>query len=103
MSDPTTDDIKHHVKARDTWFRLGHMLVLALCLWLALGILWGTAIVQFLSMLLSGKPFASLAELGDVLGEYTRDVVRFLTYRSDEKPFPYTPLPRARDVSKDVE
>jgi hypothetical protein len=37
------------------------------------------------------------------LSEYARDIMLFLTYRSEEKPFPYSPLPRAHGMSKDVE
>ena len=105
MSDDTpttvTAQIKDNVAKSGTWVRLAHMLVLALATWLAIGILWATALVQFLSQLLTGAPIARLSRFGAALAIYISEVTLFLTYSSEHKPFPYAPLPAVAEESKD--
>jgi Domain of unknown function (DUF4389) len=97
----TTAQIKVHVAKSGTWVRLAHMLVLALAAWLAIGLLWATAIVQFLSQLLTGAPIERLSRFGTALAAYLSDAVLFLTFGSDHKPFPYAPLPEMAESDKD--
>lgn len=96
-----TAQIKEHVAKSGTWIRLAHMLVLALAAWLAIGLLWATAIVQFLSQLLTGSPIDRLSRFGTALAAYLSDAVLFLTFGSNHKPFPYAPLPEMTEAGKD--
>ena len=97
----TTAQIKEHVVKSGTWIRLAHMLVLALAVWLAIGLLWATALVQFLSQLLTGAPIDRLSRFGAALATYISEVALFLTYGSEHKPFPYAPLPEVAEAGKD--
>jgi hypothetical protein len=99
MSDntPITAQIKDNVAKSGTWIRLAHMLVLGLAAWLAMGLLWATALVQFLSQLLTGAPIERLSHFGAGLATYVSEVALFLTYSSEHKPFPYAPLPEVAD------
>lgn len=99
MSDDTriTAQIKVNVAKSGTWVRLAHMLVLGLGAWLAMGLLWATALVQFLSQLLTGAPIERLSRFGAGLATYLNEVALFLTYSSEHKPFPYAPLPNVAD------
>jgi hypothetical protein len=103
MSDDkgVTLQIKVNVAKSGTWIRLAHMLVLALAVWLAMGMLWATALVQFLSQLLTGAPIERLSRFGAALAIYISEVALFLTYGSEHKPFPYAPLPEVAEAGKD--
>ena len=49
------------------------------------------ALYQF--KLFTGKPLDSLVELGQEIGTYLRSVVNFLTFASEEMPFPVSSWP----------
>ncbi len=74
---------------RSTWTRMLYM-VLFLCalhvLELALILLIG---VQFLSKLFRGEVFPELTKLGGQMANYTRSILAFLTFSSEEIPWPF--------------
>ena len=53
----------------------------------------------FTGLVFAAAAFAGLAEFGDNLAIYQGQVTRFLTFASDEKPFPFAPFP-ARDAAQ---
>jgi hypothetical protein len=54
---------------------------------------FAASVFQFLAKLFSGSAVAGLAEFGDNLAAYQSQVTRYLTFSSDEKPFPFAPFP----------
>jgi len=51
------------------------------------------AVVQFVTRLFSGQINQQLAEFGDGLAAYFRQIMGFLTFHSEDKPFPFAPWP----------
>lgn len=92
--------LEDHVTSKSTWLRALFMLVV-LVLWGVSRIVVGAVILlQFLYVLLTGRPNDRLLGLGRSLAVYTYQVLQFLTYNSDERPFPFDldwplDLPRA--------
>ncbi len=87
------DEIKKHVKDKDTWLRFVYLVVFGIAFYLSIILTFATSIFQFLAKLFGGQSFAGLAEFGDNLAAYQAQVTRFLTFSSDEKPFPFAPFP----------
>jgi hypothetical protein len=56
-------------------------------------VLWAITAVQFLFKLFTGVANQQLRGFGQSLGTFMYDVILFLTFRSDEKPFPFAPWP----------
>lgn len=81
--------IEDNIKSRNTWLRLLFMLVFSVLLWLA-GIV-GTVIVilGFLWVLFTGEVNRDLREIGQSVASYVYEIVRYLTFNTDEKPFPF--------------
>ena len=52
------------------------------------------ALVQFLFDLISGKPNNRLFQFSSELKDYIAEVVVFVTYQSDTKPFPFSDWPK---------
>lgn len=50
-------------------------------------------LVQWAFCLLSGGPNGSLAEFGQALGEYVKQIIHYLSGASEEKPFPFQDWP----------
>lgn len=93
MSGLNEEDLKRHVKDKDTWLRFIYLVVFGVAFYLSILLTFATSIFQFLTKLFSGSSFTGLSEFGGNLATYQSDVTRFLTFASDEKPFPFAPFP----------
>ena len=80
---------------RHIWIRGLFMLLMALVFHLSGTLLFIVAIIQFVLTLLNGMPNARLLSFGRHLGSYIRQIVSFLTFASDEIPFPFSDWPSA--------
>jgi ABC-type Na+ efflux pump permease subunit len=86
-------DLKRHVKDKDTWLRFVYLVVFGIAFYLSILLTFATSIFQFLAKLFSGSSFEGLAEFGSNLATYQSQVTRYLTFASDDKPFPFAPFP----------
>jgi len=93
MSGINEEDLKKHVKDKDTWLRFVYLVVFGFAFYLSILLTFATSIFQFLAKLFSGSAFDGLAEFGDNVATYQSQVTRFLTFASDDKPFPFAPFP----------
>ncbi|MGE4351763.1 MAG: DUF4389 domain-containing protein [Bdellovibrionales bacterium] len=93
MSDISEDDIKKNVKDKDTWLRFVYLVVFGFAFYLSIILTFATSIFQFLAKLFSGSSFTGMSEFGSNLATYQAQVTRFLTFASDEKPFPFAAFP----------
>lgn len=93
MTDLNEDDIKKNVKDKGTWMRFVYLVVLGVAFYLAGFLTFAIAIFQFLAKLFAGHVFGGLTEFGDALATYQAQIVRYLTFASDDKPFPFAPFP----------
>lgn len=99
MSDQDQDELKKHVKDKDTWMRFVYLVVLGIAYYVTFALVFLTALVQFLAKLFSGSAFKNVASFGRDLTTYQSQLVLFLTFASDEKPFPFAPFPNPSIVS----
>ncbi len=61
--------------------------------WVAFFIIMIVAAFQFIYILLVGKSNKTIAPFGAEMSEYVHQIMQFLTYSSEEKPFPFKPWP----------
>jgi hypothetical protein len=93
--EPTSDDsqerseMEKNFKSRTTWLRLVFMIILGVLYGLSRIVLGAVVIIQFFYVLLSGKTNAELKSFGHSLAIYSYQIVEFLTFNSDKKPFPF--------------
>ncbi|HKI75436.1 MAG TPA: DUF4389 domain-containing protein [Pseudomonadales bacterium] len=87
------DDIKASLTASESWARGVYMLLFAVAYWVAGTVLFAVTIIQFIFLLVGGRANDRLAELGDDLSVYYYQVIQFLTFNSEQKPFPFNPWP----------
>jgi Domain of unknown function (DUF4389) len=90
------DDLKANVSARSTWLRALYMILFGVAFYLAELVLAAVAVVQFLFALFAGHRLEPLAAFGAQLAVWLGQVVSFLTFASEAKPFPFTAWPDAR-------
>lgn len=85
--------LKEHVKDKETWLRFIYLVLFSVAFYLSILLTFATSLFQFLARLFSGAAFAGMAEFGNNLAVYQAQVTRYLTFASDEKPFPFAPFP----------
>ncbi len=55
------------------------------------------ALFQFICALVVRRPNRNAQDFGKGLGCYLRHIVEFLSYNTDEKPWPFAPWPQTTD------
>ncbi|WP_025917932.1 DUF4389 domain-containing protein [Herminiimonas sp. CN] len=80
-------------RKRNIWIRGAFMLLMALIYQLAGTLLFVVAGLQFIFALINEAPNARLLAFGRGLGRYLRQIAGFLTFASDELPFPFADWP----------
>lgn len=94
------DDIKQNIRERKTWLRGLYMLLFLVCNSVAKVILYAVIAFQFVLTLLSGKTNERLLKLGQSLSTYTYQILAFLTFNSDQHPYPLGAWPKGEPVVK---
>jgi hypothetical protein len=85
--------IKQNIFTGSTWVRGFFMLMFALFHFVAKTVLYIIVIIQFGSILFFGKLNERLLSFGNSLATYIYKIWLFLTYNTDEKPFPFSDWP----------
>ena len=77
----------------NTWIRLAYMVFFALLVMAARLLVSIVVIVQFALVLIFGRDNENLRNLGQGLGKWVYQAIMFLTFNSDDKPFPFDEWP----------
>lgn len=78
---------------RKLWLRGLYMLFMLLALHLGGTLLAAVTFIQFVVVLMNGIPNEQLLVFGRSLGNYLRQIAHFLTYSTEEVPFPFSEWP----------
>ncbi len=95
------EQLKSNLTSSKHWFRLLFMIMFALLLQVALAVMWVLVGVQFLFALISGSDNRNLRKFGDSLSQFIFETIQFLTYNSEDKPFPFSDWPEANVVEEE--
>jgi len=89
MDKKTTDNLKEE----STWLRLVFIILYAILLNITQFVIGVVVVIQFLSKLFTGKVVEQGTIFGQNLSTYVYEIIRFLTFKSDEMPWPINPWP----------
>ena len=78
----------------DTWIRLAYMVLFALLVMAARLLVSIVVVVLFALVLIFGKDNENLRNLGQGLGKWVYQAIMFLTFNSNDKPFPFDDWPQ---------
>lgn len=76
----------------ETWLRGLFMVLFAVLYTIAEVVVTAVVLLQFLIVVVTGERNERLTGLGERLSVYVYDVLRFLTYNSEQRPFPFSDL-----------
>ena len=92
-----TEEIKENVSKGGKWLRLLYVVLFLFIYTWASGGLWLVAILQFLFNLFTNSPNSNLAKLGAGYRVYMVQIINFVTYQEQDKPFPFSDFPSIKD------
>ncbi len=96
-----SDNIKENLSQVSAWQRVLFMLLFYIILYVLFVILVIVSMGQALFSLLSGERNENLTALGKSLNLYAYQILQFLTYNSEQKPFPFLQWPLPEDELMD--
>ncbi len=82
---------------RSTWLRGVFMVVFAVIWGITEVVLVGVVVLQFGFALFTRAPNEQLRAFGRELARFLYDITVFLTYGSEEKPWPFAPWPKGTE------
>ena len=100
MDDPIlNEELKEHVKDSSVWKRLLFMLLFGILYSVAEVVLVAIVIFQFLTVLLTGNKNDRLLDLGGAISTYIYQVLRYLTYNCEDRPYPFSDWPSGQSAA----
>jgi hypothetical protein len=88
-----SEELKANLKNTATWKRLLYMLIFVVIFNIAEIVLSVVVLFQVLASLFTGRRNERLLVFGDQLGVYILQIIRYLTYNSDDLPYPFGEWP----------
>ncbi|PKM11630.1 MAG: DUF4389 domain-containing protein [Gammaproteobacteria bacterium HGW-Gammaproteobacteria-3] len=84
------EHINDNLKKIGTWKRIFFILVFAVIVGLIRILLWAVILLQIASSLLAGTANKNILDFGRKLAAYLYHILLFLTFNSDQLPFPFS-------------
>ena len=85
--------LKQNLVSGKHWSRLAFMVLFAIFIQVASIVMGVVVVLQFVFAVITGQDNLNLRRFGDVLSQFIFQCLQFLTYVSDEKPFPFAEWP----------
>jgi hypothetical protein len=83
------ESLKEHMKTRSTWLRLFFMFVMVLLYSVSRVVVSVVVLVQFCWVLFTAETNKPLEKFGQSLASYTYQIIRYLTFNTEKRPFPF--------------
>ena len=97
------EDIKAHVQNPSSWKRLLYMILFGVLYNVAEMVLVIVVVLQFFSNLFTGSTNVYLLSFGKQLSLYIYAVMKYLTYNSEQLPFPFSEWPSIQSEQEHAE
>tara|TARA_B110000238_G_C15710329_1_gene262285 strand:+ start:98 stop:442 length:345 start_codon:yes stop_codon:yes gene_type:complete len=88
-----TESLKENFVQQGKWLRLLWMMGFSFIYSISLWVLWLIVTVQFLFVLLTNSPNENILRASSGFRNYMVQILDFITYRSEDKPFPFSDFP----------
>ena len=77
---------------KEKWSRLLYIVLFAVILYVVLMLLWLTVFVQVVFSFISGTSNKEVRTFGGHLARYINQIILFLTFNENRRPYPFNPL-----------
>ncbi len=93
--------IKENAQDTDVWLRGLFILIYGVILYFLFGLIWLVVIFQFFMKLLTTELNTQLLEFSDSLNRYVSQILLYITFKSEERPFPFSPWPGNENTTQE--
>ncbi len=90
-------EVKQRLQKTETWTRVLFMVLFIFIQEIVKFTVMVLAVFQFVSMMLTGRTNFQLLKLGRQLAAYASQIIVFLTFNSEQRPFPFSSWPDDMD------
>ena len=90
------EKIKMNILNQDTWLRGVFMILFGLLSFISRLILIAISVLQFILLACTGSLNENLKKLGETISIWSYQAFLFLTYNTNEKPFPFSDWPKPK-------
>lgn len=80
---------------KSTWLRILFVALFWVVFHVTQLVILAVAIGQCLFTLFTGTPNPQLMKLGDILSRYVQEILSFVTFNSEKRPFPFNDFPQS--------
>jgi len=87
------EELKQHLQKKSTWMRAVYMLMFAIIFGLLEVVIATIVVFQFFLSLFTGNTNERMVQLGQSLSTYLYQITLFLTFNSEEHPYPFGTWP----------
>jgi len=89
--------IKEHAKDVDVWIRGLFILVFGVLFYFLFWIILLLVLFQFVTKVITSKLNEQLMQFSNGLTQYAFQILNYMTFQSEERPFPFSPWPGTGD------
>jgi hypothetical protein len=110
MAEDKQEQLKQNLQDSNQWLRILYMVLFWVILYFVLMVTAVIIFIQVLFALITGSDNKNLRKFGADLTKYINQIILFLTYNEDRKPFPFAEWgkldkvkPKTKSPKKNVE
>ena len=92
--------VKENATSAAVWMRGLYIIIFGVILYFVFGLVWLLVIFQFLTKLFTGGLNQQLRRFAAPLSRYVSQILNYITFQSDERPFPFSPWPADEPPAK---
>lgn len=94
--------VKEHAKNVDTWIRGLFIIVFAVIFYVLCIVIWLLVIFQFITKVITGNLNDNLSNFSESLTRFAFQILLYITFQSEERPFPFSPWPKGENSTDAV-
>lgn len=87
--------MSHEYEGKSAWLRVVFVVLFWIVFHVSQLIIAAVAVGQCGFVLITSRPNQYLMQLGDSLSKYVSEILRFVTFNTDQRPFPFTEFPKS--------
>ena len=95
-------DIKENAKNIDVWTRGLFIVIFAVIFYFLFALIWLVVIFQFIMKLITTELNQQLLDFSDSLIQYVSQILLYITFKSEERPFPFSSWPGKKEEAKSI-
>ncbi|MBE0468538.1 MAG: DUF4389 domain-containing protein [Methyloprofundus sp.] len=93
------EKLNNNLKQVGTWKRIAFILIFAIIIGVVRTLLWVVVLLQIATALLTGSPNQNILTFAQKLAAYTYHILLFLTFNTEQIPFPFSDWGVTEDIS----